>query len=307
MKQFRHISEVANKTIQFIKARKDGTDKSLRTRWSKFNKVTMGGIEPNTVMTIAGISGAGKSAIGNMLETDVIDLNREEDIIVLSFSFEMLSERQVGRRLSSKMHISTRKLYSADEPLSDTTFNFAIAKAQELKEYPIYYVDEPCTVLEMAKIIEHFQIAYPKKWLVVFIDHTLLISRENDDERMTINNLQKYLIKTKKINKTTIIQLAQLNREIEKPERINNPSMHYPMRSDLSSSDSMFQASDYVIVIHRPEILQIQRYGIDGIDTKNQVFLHFLKSREGEIKILRFINDLAFNNLIEPLETKTNE
>ncbi len=44
-----------------------------------------------------------------------------------------------------------------------------------------------------------------------------------------------------------------MNRNIENPERINNPSMHYPMRSDISSADTIFHASDYVICIHRPE------------------------------------------------------
>ena len=30
--------------------------------------------------------------------------------------------------------------------------------------------------------------------------------------------------------------------------------------------------------------------------------MHFLKNREGDVKILRFINDLKYNNLKEPPE-----
>lgn len=55
---------------------------------------------------------------------------------------------------------------------------------------------------------------------------------------------------------TSVLQLAQMNRNIESPERINNFLSHYPMRSDISSADALFQASDYVIVIHRPEFLE---------------------------------------------------
>ena len=51
----------------------------------------MGGIEPNAIYTIAGISGSGKSSFVNTLETDLVDLNTNEDIIVLSFSFEISS------------------------------------------------------------------------------------------------------------------------------------------------------------------------------------------------------------------------
>ena len=52
-----------------------------------------------------------------------------------------------------------------------------------------------------------------------------------------------------------------MNRNIEQPERIINPTNHYPMRSDLSTSDFIFQSSDYVIVLHRPELLGITAYG----------------------------------------------
>ena len=91
-----------------------------------------------------------------------------------------------------------------------------------------------------------------------------------------------------------------MNRNIEQPERINNPLSNYPMRSDLSSSDAIFQASDYVLVIHRPEILNIVEYGPNHLPTKNKVYIHILKNRDaGKPCILEFENDLKFNNLIE--------
>lgn len=91
-----------------------------------------------------------------------------------------------------------------------------------------------------------------------------------------------------------------MNRNIEAPDRINNPSMHYPMRSDISSADTIFHASDYVICIHRPELLNIQQYGPNRLLVKNKVYLHILKNRDaGECSILEFDNDLKYNNLIE--------
>ena len=58
---FESISQVANKSINYIKARKNHSIVSLKTRWDKFNKAT-GGIEPNMIFTIAGISSSGNSA-----------------------------------------------------------------------------------------------------------------------------------------------------------------------------------------------------------------------------------------------------
>ena len=79
---FELISQVANKSINYIKARKNHSIVSLKTRWDKFNKAT-GGIEPNMIFTIACILGSGKSSVANILIIDLICLNPDQDIVVL--------------------------------------------------------------------------------------------------------------------------------------------------------------------------------------------------------------------------------
>ena len=54
---YKHIKEPTQEILRYIDNRRKGVSKSLKTRWSKFNKQCMGGIEPNTIYTIAGISG----------------------------------------------------------------------------------------------------------------------------------------------------------------------------------------------------------------------------------------------------------
>ena len=58
----RPMSVVAQEAINYISGRRDHSITSLKTRWAKFNKQCMGGIEPNTVYTIAGISGSGNES-----------------------------------------------------------------------------------------------------------------------------------------------------------------------------------------------------------------------------------------------------
>lgn len=296
------MSVVAQEAIDYIKARKEHSIESLKTRWNKLNNVCMGGIESNIVMTVTGISASGKSSFINELQTDLIDLNPDKDIFILNFSFEMVGFRQVGRTLSNKLRKTTSELYSSYVDLDDKTFGEIVNVSNQLKKYQIYFVDDPGTPSEIGNTIITVYNKYIKnknKYFVILLDHTLLVKR-NGSTLETMQELEEVLIKVKKLPLTSVIQLAQMNRNIEDPSRINNMLLHYPMRSDLSSSDSIFQASDYVLVIHRPETLNIQEYGPNRLPTKNKVYIHLLKNRDaGKPCILEFENDLAYNNLIE--------
>ena len=214
----------------------------------------------------------------------------------------MVGFRQVGRTLSNKLRKTTSTLYSAETDLDDETFRKVVTVSNKLKEYPIYFVDSPYTPTQIEQIIRSFydsHIRGTNKHFVVIYDHALL-TKQVGSVLETISELERVFIQVKKLPLTSVIQIAQMNRNIESSERINNPMSHYPMRSDISSSDSIFQASDYVLVIHRPEILNIQEYGPNHLPTANKVYMHMLKNRDaGKPCILEFENDLMFNNLIE--------
>ncbi len=303
----KHISDATKEILDYINNRRSGKVRSLRTKWIKFNRNCMGGIEPNTIYSICGISGSGKSSFVNSLQIDLFELNPDENFVILNFNFEMLSSRQVGRALSYKLNRTTSELYSSSNTddaykVSDVDFEEIFKQADKIQQYPIYYVDCPGTVEEIKNTIISFQSLEQMKgkWVIVILDHTLLTKgNSGESEREIISSLQKMFMERKKYGRITIIQLSQLNREIEDKDRINNPSMHYPMRRDIFGSDSLFQASDYVIVLHRPEIIGISEYGSKKLPVKNMIYMHILKNREGEPKFLSFENNLKYNRIDE--------
>lgn len=299
----KHISTPTKEILSYIDNRRKGIVKSLKTKWRKFNNACMGGIEPNTIYTIAGISGSGKSSFVNSLETDLFDLNPSEEIVVLNFNFEMLSSRQVGRKLSYKTHKTTIELYSGNPDqykVEDDDFEQLKKHGERIQQYPIFYVDRPGTVEQIRNTIIDFTNKVKDKWLVIILDHVLLTrGKSGEKEREIIADLQRLFMEAKKWGKNTIIQLSQLNRNIETAERINNQMLHYPVRSDLFGSDSIFHASDVVIVIHRPEILGLDYYGQNKLAVKDRIYLHLLKVREGVPKILVFKNNLKYNSIEE--------
>lgn len=308
--QYKHISESVNEIMDFIKDRRTGRIKSLRTKWHKFNNQMLNGVEPNVIITIAGISGSGKSAFINSLETDLIDLNPNIDVVVLSFNFEMLSSRQVGRKLSYKLNKTVKELYSGNsEKIAEEDLNKVTSTSNEIKKYPIYYVDKAGTIDQIEETIDYFQqkCVELNKWLIVILDHTLLTrNKQGASERETLYDLQKMFMIKKKVGLTTIFQISQMNRNIEMSDRITNPAMHYPIRSDIFGSDAVYQASDYLIVLHRPELLGIEAYGPKNLPVKDMIYMHFLKVREGEPKILVFENNLKYNTLNEYNPQKIN-
>jgi replicative DNA helicase len=304
---YKNIDYYADEIDDYIDGRRKYKYKPLKTRWSKLNRILGGGLESNSVYTISGISGSGKSSFANSLESDLFDTNPDIDFVVLSFSYEMLSSKNVGRKLSYKLKKTTSELYSGgDNPLDDKEYNKIQSELKNIKQLPIYYVETPGTVSQIRETILRFMEKEGKnKWIIIVLDHTLLVRRSRgEDERIMLSNLQRMFIEVKKYGKNTIIQLTQMNRNIESVDRIANNSMHYPMRTDLSSSDSIFHASDVIMILHAPEKLGISSYGPRHRPTEGLVYLHISKNRDGEAGvILQFENNLKYNRLDESIRT----
>lgn len=323
MSSYRHISSGVNSTIEYVKARKEGRVKSLKTSFNKLNNNLLGGVDWGRIFTIAGQSGSGKTTIMEQIKKDFFDLN-ENDFEVLSFEFEMLVEDQLTRYAASRLDFSLKEIYSAKEALSDSGFAQVEKVLQEKSTQPLFYVDNPTTVDKIREIILTFaserDLLGTNKGLVVTIDHVLLTKgKDGQEEKAIIDSLMGMLNELKKYFahiglRSLFVCLAQLNREIEKMERVSNPMFHFPTRNDLFAASSIYHTSDYVLISHRPAtIVGIGKgYGPprnnfpDGYPlkypndpTRDMVYWHLIKERFGNTGVWALAEDFKHSRLEE--------
>lgn len=108
--------------------------------------------------------------------------------------------------------------------------------------------------------------------------------------------------------KSLFFVVSQLNRNIENPERSQNPKLHYPNKTDLFGASSVYFGSDYVIIAHKPCLVDgVSNYygpekkgypnGLPVFNPKNaeqpMIYLHIIKERFGTTKIVPFVDNLA--------------
>jgi replicative DNA helicase len=302
------LEEAARQELRYIKGRMEGNIKSLLTPWKKFNIASMNGIEWGSIITIAGMSGSGKTAILNELETGLFERNPDENFAVLSFNFEMAARRLVGRKISKAMNFTVKQMYNADleQPHRNFTadnYNQAVEYLKSIKDVPVYYVDIPGTVQEIVNTIEHFAMGIPEnqyKGILVTLDHSILVKKFGEQTTLQIlYELAAAFNELKKKIKASFIIVSQLNRGIENVERIQNKNLHFPMKSDVFGADALYQYSDVFMITHRPDILKLQTYGPEDWDVKDLIYWHYLKVRDGDPLVAKMKNLLKYNQVID--------
>lgn len=248
------------------------------------------------------------------LKKQLLEYNTDIEFEVLSFEFEMMPQDQIARSVSGTTGLSTKDLYSQNTPVSDELFDRVVQITEKINKYPLFYIDEISTVADIVGHVMNFiksrELVRLNKNLVITIDHTLLTKGlKGDTEKETLDELSHAMIHLKRAIKSMginsiIIMLAQLNRDIEKPERTMNPNLHYPTKNDIFGASSIYYCSDYVLITHMPSIaLQGSSYGpprpgfpsglpvyTSGSSPRPMIYWHVIKERFGEKAVLSMIN-----------------
>ena len=91
-------------------------------------------------------------------------------------------------------------------------------------------------------------------------------------------------------------------------QRIENDTLHFPKKTDIHCGNQIFWACDDVVIYHRPELLQIEKYGKVPfpVNSKGLIHCYWIKSRKNRTGHLWFKNEFHIGNMtqIDPITVK---
>jgi replicative DNA helicase len=295
----RSSKETTLESFNRIKEGQNGGFRPLKTRFEHFNEITHGGIGKQRIYTLGGLSSFGKSHTLRQIEEDIfnqeLNPNSKQDVILCKIDFEMTKEEAILNRVQAKTKKPFKELlYSEPDEETKKAFNEVYLELNSDHIYETFDTYKPENLYQDLKIFceQHKD----KKQIVITIDNSNLINTEGSDETTALSNLQTALIKLKReVKNISIIQLAQLNREIKQR---TTPKDMFPRTSDFFNSSKLEHATDVMIVVHNPYLMGYMEYGAVNHDknsyldkylepknkystfrTKGLIFWHYVKVR----------------------------
>lgn len=280
---------------------RSGEISPIKTNYNFVNYSMLNGLHQSDIITVAGASGGGKTTFVGELQEGICRLN--SNVKVLDFTFEYLARKKVTRFAAKKYKRTMKNIYTKDTDIPDFEW---------LKAYPIYFVENPCTVARMAEIIDGFCNKFHNYVTFVCIDHSLLLKRSSgDSERDSLIALANGINQMKKQYPIISCIVSQLNDGIDDPVRTSQPSGQYPRKSDIFGGRALFHVSDLMTVLMNPikMNLKTKTYGVhqlplnwpntQGGSSYPLIYAHNIKARDGNETITPLINNLKNYNLME--------
>lgn len=296
---FQPITKAVEQTYVHIREGISGNRKVFPTKWNRLNRAFLGGLQPSKLYVIGGRPGVGKSAFSNQLIFDVLDHPKNQGkLIVLYWSFEMPAYQQLLRIGSAKTGKTASTLLSVDNELDDMSFKNYVKVMDPYKKYPVYFNNNAQAVDNMAKIVLRVSSMFPDKTIINLFDHSRLFKKNKEDsELIMLTNLSHKCIELQQTCGCINIILSQLNRNIEKAERIEQ--QFQPMLSDLFGADSIGQDAEIVMMLNRPyDLYNITKPYLNQ-NPEGLLAVHVEKNRNGELGMLPFDADLKLFTIKE--------
>jgi replicative DNA helicase len=300
-----HISEITEKTKEYIRARRDGTILSMRTGYPKLDAACIDGFEWGSTITLGGRPSIGKTAVSSKIIQGAL-LHNDYPFEVLDFNWEMAATVLMIREISASMKKSYKYILSADNN------NLSPQELQDIEELldghfknlPIHYVEQPQTAKRFAEIVRRF-VDTVKKPVLVRVDHTILAKQSPSESSQVamLLNLMGEANNIKREMPVIFMFLTQMLRDFEDRQE-DGTLQAFPRQSDVYGGDAAAQYSETMILLNKPAKYGIEAYGEAGkiqmFPKTHTLYAHIVKNRNaGSDTILAYEEDFATMNLKE--------
>jgi len=292
MAKLKTIETAIQQVAKYIKDRKDGTVKSLRTGQKKLDSVMIDGIEWNSTVTIGGRPSVGKSAFSDILIDGCFENNLDENgkptFDLLDFNWELSSRVMLIRRLSARMKKTYKYIISADNnELTEEELEEAVQiLMDQYGKLPIVFCEDPLTTKNFAEVVRK-RVESTGRNTLIRVDHTLLAKKsasEAGQVEMLLNLLMEANVLKKELP-VIFMFLTQINREFEVRQEDGSANA-YPKQGDVYGGDAAAMFSETMILLNKPAKYGITMYGkrnAGGIlVAENDLFAHIVKNRNAE-------------------------
>ena len=291
------IKEASEKILNL----QSGREVPIRTRYDHLNDNLLGGLYNGIILTIAALSGFGKTTILKHIEDDIFNkaLNPHcDEVVLLKCNYEMTTFNLLLRRLKEGLKMKMKTI------LTKTFTENELAGFNDIllaESHPnIFYIEKPLTPKEWYETVREFILQnQDKKSICISIDH-LALTKDTGNKKQAMDEMLDYMNDLKKeFSNVFFIILSQMNRELEMRSDINHMQ---PKASDLYNSSNIMFISDVVLIIHNPFRLGINKYMLfapsryphlkdfmidpnrdkTNFETKNAIMWHYIKIRQDD-------------------------
>jgi len=210
--------------------------------WIKSLDKIIGGFYPKQYITLAARPGQGKSLLALQMALNMAS----KQIPVAYVTLEMSTEEQVNRCLSNRTGIATKDIKKA-KYLNAEQMKSLQEQAYKFDKMPLYFNDEP--MVDTQKIESYVRELKKKGVQGIFIDMIQLLQPNSGDRSKAkteqVTNISKHLKAIAKRNNIWIVNIAAMNRDVDKSNR-------KPKISDIRESGQIESDSDLVLMLFRP-------------------------------------------------------
>lgn len=221
----------------------------IRTGITRLDVITAG-LQPVQVVTIAGDTGGGKTALAMQIATNCAD---DPDGVAIVFNLEM-SELELGER--QFVHVSGVNSQRLKHGAIDhDDFKKLHGAKNKIDALPLF-IEQGDSMRAIEARCRRLRAKYPDKRKVLGVLDTLQLmgnSGPKENRAREIGMISKWVKRLAKALKMTWIMVSQLNREGAKVKKDKEGNVLPPTIHDLKESGDIEQDSDIILLTHNPE------------------------------------------------------